>query len=603
MARMNNIKDLPRLNSFQELNLKCSPDPEEELWKLLQLEREEPNPKDQTEAVGLLKKHHLENVTNIFYCPKRYPKPDLHIWHHSASQPDVKFDLEAFTKSDYSIGYRSSRLQRDHAKFDEKQRKKHETREEEKKARDSEIEPPNQFRNNRSAAVTSKLSGLNKARQLGCVTAEEMETMAGELSLSCCSLWLELDDENSARYATVYEPGQALFGFAVNDDPESWKKLFDHLFERRAFLQEQKSKILAPLMDRLKVFPASSTWSACRQTLDRCIKNLRVVHYCENEDAGLHALKLPFVDYLWRAKKLWRGVAVKMDAGHDLMALEIPEMTLLNLKGYMEAELPDACPSRPEILHSIQHLRNQKHPSTDQLTMIECCYERGKVLAPFLFTLWRKFCQHFFDQFRFDVASIPHSSLSSLSYNAIWSTFNRNSGHYDHGLEKTKTFYEDIIRSHSHGGFSFSCVDKLDAGQPLHPNSRYPAETLMELDIMSSYGFAASSMSIPTGFCVGFSDLAGDQLLKRTDKISRHKTFEFRSVYYTVWKLLEQDKVDILQVFSNFHRSSFVTIAKHILDLCVVTTAGKIMLFQFDGRVNIKTYNRSFHNCDLQIRL
>jgi hypothetical protein len=110
----------------------------------------------------------------------------------------------------------------------------------------------------------------------------------------------------------------------------------------------------------------------------------------------------------------------------------------------------------------------------------------------------------------------------------------------------------------------------------------------MEFNISSSYGFAASSMNTSTGFCSSYIK-DGEGLLVRCDKIARHKTFEFKSVYYTLYNLSiiqELLEDDIRSVFSNFHQLGFLKIGGYPADLAVVTNEGKIKLYNFDGQAS-----------------
>jgi hypothetical protein len=191
-------------------------------------------------------------------------------------------------------------------------------------------------------------------------------------------------------------------------------------------------------------------------------------------------------------------------------------------------------------------------------------------------------------------------TLSSLSFKCVWLKYCTLAGPFHHSLEKTKFFYEDILRDHSHGGFAFSCESRLNCGDALwpilparpegaqigqHDDTSPTASSLMEYDISSSYGYAATMMNTPTGFCCGYVDLSGEGILERCDLTARHKTFEFRSVYATLFRLVEKEHVDVAHVFSNFHSLGICSIADYPLDLVVITRDGRVKLYQFDGQV------------------
>jgi len=623
----NSTSDLPRIYIQLEKKIKCRPDPEKELWKLLGMKTPVPNPQTQCETITFLKLYKMDNITDISYGPRPYPHPELNWWHSSLNPMDVQFHLEAFTKKDYSIGFRNSRIYRDGVKFNKKEAQKAKEWNQ-KVSLANRVEPPDKFQQNRRGAVSTNLSGLNKARQLGCLPLEEMELMSHQLSKTVLSLWIDMDNEHFARYVTVAEDGQIPFGFAVNQDPDTWKKLFDHLFQRREAMIAKKKDILDPLMKTLKMFPktVTSPWSACLANLKQSTKNLRVLNYFQN-DFAMHSIKLQFAHYMDKHRKLKGGIKVKFAANHDLVALETPDLTIVSLTSYFELEtiLPP-CPPPPLIQHKIKELKHQKHESTGNLSMLACCYQRGKILAPALLAIWTDLGHTFLSQFNFDIHSLSYASISYLSFNAIWWKYSRQAGPLFHSLEKTKSYYEDLIRELSHGGFSFSCVDKLDAGQAINVKCGHlePAKTLVELDIASSYGFAASSMRIPKGFCVGYSAINDEEcrrdchlspvtchhlhekeeglVLKRTDPVSRHKTFEFQAVYYTIWKLQHEENLDILSAFSNFHINSYIKVSqKYILDLVVITTDGKIRAYQFDGKVSSNNDSSIYPSIPLSI--
>jgi len=139
--------------------------------------------------------------------------------------------------------------------------------------------------------------------------------------------------------------------------------------------------------------------------------------------------------------------------------------------------------------------------------------------------------------------------------------------------------------------YHFSCKDKLDSGEPLYPDEapNEKAMTILEYDITSTYGFCASKMKVATGFCTGYK-LAELGYLKRTDHKARHKTFEFLSVYYTLWRISKGES-KIVSVFSNFHLLGVFFVGPYPIDLTVILQdkdgKTRIDFYQFDGQVNI----------------
>jgi hypothetical protein len=155
---------------------------------------------------------------------------------------------------------------------------------------------------------------------------------------------------------------------------------------------------------------------------------------------------------------------------------------------------------------------------------------------------------------------------------------------YQQFPEKFKPAYEEILRERCRGGFSFSCRDRLSAGQPLRPGTRGPpAACVLELDINSSYGFSASRALVPGGFCTGLVR-SEEGLLLRADATQRHRTFEYRAFLFTLWVLENRNRVNPAGVFSNFSAAGIFRVGPYPLDLAVAVRGGQLLLFNFDGQ-------------------
>ena len=262
--------------------------------------------------------------------------------------------------------------------------------------------------------------------------------------------------------------------------------------------------------------------------------------------------------------------------------LKTSEMTMFNLNVYLKSNVvPSDALHSPHIKSIIKDLRNHPKDAMTQLTVLAQCKERGKQIVAALISCWQNIGTFFLDEFEFDVMSLPFITLSSLSFQALWTKYCREAGIYHHAMEKTKIAYEDILRSYSHGGYSYSCEDVLNMGQPIHGTEGNLASTILELDIISSYGYGGSHIRTPKGFCNGYSNNGKNQLM-RCEPVARHQTFEFLSVYYTLWQL-EENHYSIKTVYSNFHQSGVFSVGPYPVDLAVVFIDGKIAIFQFDG--------------------
>jgi len=162
-----------------------------------------------------------------------------------------------------------------------------------------------------------------------------------------------------------------------------------------------------------------------------------------------------------------------------------------------------------------------------------------------------------------------------VSFECLWALFSRLAGPLVQGPEKLKPSYEKMLRHASLGGFMYSAETFLkqeDSGP----------EAIMEYDLTSAYGFSASNALILSGFCTGFlQPKEGSLLLEKTDTYIRHKSFEFKAVYYTLCNLKPYS--DIRTVYSNFLPMGLFYVDKCPADLVVIYNDFAIDNYHFDG--------------------
>jgi hypothetical protein len=433
---------------------------------------------------------------------------------------------------------------------------------------------------NRSSAISVKLNGLNLAYNLGCCLLEELREWSIKISQCIITLWMEYDDSFQPRFITLYSR-QHMFQLEIKDE-SSWKQIFNHLFSERNALIIQQKEILQVLLERLlqKSFEQTSLYKNCYNQISTFITNVKILLY-SIDDTALHAIKIPLARYLSaQNKKKFKPISLNVNAKNDLSSLSTSEICCFNLNMFLrEKVIPIDCFPIPKISKGIAKLKNcPKHD--DQYTVFQLCKQRGSFLTHYLLSCWTEVVVFFIEHFDFDISVSPNISLSLLSYQTIWTKYSRNGGMFHQGLEKTKKCYEEIFRSYSHGGYSFSSQSQLNCQENLSDTSE-PALTLLELDITSSYGYAGSHIQCPTGFCNLFV-YESQNTLKCIEPIARHHTFEFLSVYYTCWTFYQKN-ISIRTVFSNFHQNGLFTINKYILDLAIITNDGVLFLYQFDG--------------------
>ena len=422
--------------------------------------------------------------------------------------------------------------------------------------------------------------GLNLAQSLGCISKEQFVYLSTELSKCYLALWMEFDDKFNVRFVNIY--GQSMLLQTEIKSYESWQKVFDVFEEQKLILKKKKEALLLPLLQKIELFSqdTSCLYKKCELHLKSLIKDLKVVVFSP-DDTALHGIKLPLANYLKnKLGKKFHGLTLNGDARNDLVLLKYTELAIFNLNIYLNADvIPTNILPTPDLKSEIQDFHH--HPKTGNLTMIKLCKERGKTITPCLLQTWKSVGQFFMQHFEFDIFSINSTSLSKLAYETIWTKYCQKGGIFHHGLEKIKIAYEKVLRSYSSGGFSFSAKEQLKVGDPIYGTHGEAAKTLVELDLISSYGYAGSHISVPKGFCTGYINSGNGNLLC-TEPFQRHQSFEFLAVYYTLWYLVNEN-VNIKTVYSNFHQAGVFSIGNYPVDLVVITQSGAIIMYQFDG--------------------
>jgi hypothetical protein len=552
----------PKLDRFKKRQY----NEQQNLCVLLGLDCFESDPVDFNSTVAFLSKHNKLDFASIIYLFAYNAKTGGEMW-NEPKLPAVY--IEAFTTHKYQLGFRLKKFKVLKSK----------NKPVENDANKMPILEPSITQANRSSAVSVKLLGLNLAFDLACTSLEQLKKLSFELGKCAAAMWMEYDSSFNARYVTV----SALNHFYQTEiiDETSWNKVFNLLFKIRDTVAQQKQKVLNPLLTHLNSVDQSvnSPYSTCVKQLTHTIQHLDVVLF-SNDDTCIHAIKFQFATFLKEADKKCKSIYLNTNAKNTLTMLKTTQMTFTNLNIYFsqDAVFNSNLPT-PVIYNHIKLLKNQ--PKTKLSTVLSLCKQRGKEIAPQLQSCFTTIGQFFINHFELDIFSLHLQSLSILAFIAVWSKYARIAGIFHQGLEKTKAAYEVIFRNFSRGGYSFSCKDVLDCGKPIFGNEGENASTLMGLDIISSYGYAGSQIQTPTGFCNAyFENPLGT--LQLAEPFARHFSFEFLSVYYTLF-LLSQSGLEIKTVYSNFHTSGLFYLKKYPIDLVVISVNGDIAMYQFDG--------------------
>ena len=535
-----------------------------------------PSPHNFDTTKAWLEHFNLWNRVAIYFCTRLLPQKCHVPW---INPPESKYILEAFTgtKKTLSFAPYSPPLQKRYKAKPPKPAAAQKSKPYESKS--------HMYSVNRASAVSAKLGGLTGAYYLGLLRAKRLKKLVQELALTFGALWIHLDQEDNVKhlaYTDFHQDGCKNFAISADKD---WTRFFDFLWQRHQELCQLKINCLSQLMDLMQrqfVQQLSSKHATCLAQLKKFTSKTRIVVY-STDDKVLHAFKNPFAFFAReKIKKYFRGISLKSDAQNTVVSLSCSFMQIDNVASFFAGQefktviqgwLP------PQFIYEF---------SSSDLNA------RGSVLANMLHRLFQTFCQFIFGKYNIDLHTWPVSSLTSLSFQAVWLKYAVLGGPFLHAPQKTKPYYEKLMRGFSRGGFSWSACEHVKSGDILHPPSEI-AQSICEYDICSSYGYGASEMKCPGGFCIGY--IKDEGKLHRADGF-RYKGYEFQAAFKFIH---EVHKVGgkILAVYSNFHALGILYLGKYPMDLCIITKNLGNFIVQFDhlyshgcvkGCPGLKTY-------------
>ena len=407
---------------------------------------------------------------------------------------------------------------------------------------------------------------------------------------------------------------------------------WQQVWQRRNYWVQRRRQLLKPLMDHLehllanvplargnqrqsaadshsrqqkrpRQIPFSSPYSRCLADLHKTVHHHRIYMFSD-QDAHLHSIKFFLADFIHQTMKKTRGVLIKATSDNTLTGLSVPGMSVINLHTYFDTKKDldffssvlnnGRNPSDIVVAHTNKHLQLQKLPGayTNHQAIkgvLGYCNATGKKCAQYILHYWSSFGLHLWDTFHFEVHGLStYSSASFLAFQCVWTAYSKIAGPLAHALEKCKPYYEDLLRQSSKGGFMYSVEGALNQGDPLWPDNDAAAQAIVEMDLVSAYGFAATMAYTPSGFCTGFMSTnaksASSNCLERLDKRSRHTSFEFKAVYKVLHDLVYIQGVKIRTVYSNFSPNGIFCLASYPIDLAIVTETGNLLLYQMDGQ-------------------
>ena len=528
------------------------------------------------------------------------------VWFRGAQTPCAKIHLEAFTRKNLTIGYKYAK---------------------QAKVKKKDLIPPSimhkvterlpDMKNaNRRSSVSVNLKGLTLARSLGLISTEGLRQISEKLSNCVGTLWLTLDKSENVRHL-VYCDTKTNFRIEFKEkilknqefNEACWAKVFNQISKAGINKKCEKQSILSPVFYSLRYYSShkdSSAWKSCNAQLKAICNNHRIFLFCEN-DLGLHTLKGPLTGWCCTngKKEFSRGVRLHTTADNSLTSLSCSTLVFENLAnsfklseeksitsddtGLWEMARQWLQPSMQDDYKSWEFpiLRGpllKNHPKVRNVPMKTYLFDRGFRNCKAILALWQALAKHYMDLFKFDITTMCHVSNSQIAFQVVWYTYALKAGPLCHAIEKIHPFTEFTLRPWCKGGFSYSCVSEVKAGEPLEPGKEN-ASSIRELDLTSSYGYSAISTGLASGFGVIFTPESGR-------KGQRHTSFEYMAIMYQLYKWSVIEKRNIRSVFSNFSPLGCISIGKHQIDLTVVFENGTVEMVQMDGHFVHGDYRR-----------
>lgn len=507
-------------------------------------------------------------------------------------------------------------------------------------------------KSNRSCGASVHLAGLTKALKLGMLAGGRDFLLAAnsELCRAAATIWLHHDAGGEVRHAGYrdglgfhasfeifpgyFDSGRKVarvgrYAVSAAESWASWKALFDCMWQRRLDLLAHKEKFLGPLVaawsgscqqDGRKKKKGGS-YDNCVSSLRACLAKTRVVCFCQS-DQLLHSLKVPLAHYLATALGQKGSVTLRTVGNTKIVCLVSKDVEIENAANILglkccedgnqfvddgeellsvldEWRVPrgEACqpPLPPKPLLSAQAPRLFKSEiayspgrvGDRTLSQPASVRERASRLTAATLELYSEFCAWICRSYNLDLATSPYMSLSSLAYKCVWLSLSEKGGGLFQSLEKTKPAYAALMRQHCRGGFAYSFRGALSAGQPVCEGGE-PAASVREYDLTSAYGYSMQNMSVPGGFCVGYSarpaEGGGDGLrLARTDKVNRAGGFEF-SATLALCARLQGAGEKIEAAWHNYSPLGLCYLGRYPVDLAAVLESGVTLFVNFDGQ-------------------
>jgi len=543
-----------------------------------------PDPQNKKDLVTFLKMYTPSQTKVCIKYDYGSKRTCSHLWYQTPFSPGMPFKkvlyLRAYPDEHYNVVYAKDWEVKD--TYNNKTMHDNHLRYQQmwNNVKDKEMEEPNPYQQCRTSSVGLCRSGLNLAYDLGIIKTKK------ELSYL-------VDEQHHLRFATYYDVEKTFSTQVVCFKNDCQDLDIDLSPQQQKDEHQQRAKAAHTMLSFWKsVWERRKRWIERRKyLLKQLMDQLQMYALIPNHQGVMKTMQSPFLRCLADLKSIISQQRIYMYSSQDTHFGNDDTFFISSSQPHHNSNI--VCGPKPSevfILHTQKDL-GQHHclsaitHNAKKMTIFSYCKEKGKEWSKYLLQYWTNFGLYLLNTFHHEVhGQINYSSASYLGFQCLWTSYTCMAGPLAHALEKTKPFYEDLIRKASKGGFMYSIEDALDKGQPLNDDTDNVAQSIAEMDLTSAYGYAASQAMMPSGFCTGFRMCQDRKYMERLDITGhRHRSFEFRAVYKTILDLVQKEEGSIRTVYSNFSPFGLFCLGPYPIDLAIVTEKGQLLLYQMDG--------------------
>jgi len=416
-------------------------------------------------------------------------------------------------------------------------------------------------RNNRHTSIFVKEQGLNLALRLGIISTEEFMALSTFMAKCCGFITFKIG--NTPRCKKIckifYSDEQSQYVCKI---PSQWTCLFNHIDHMAKVMNGLKMKYLNFVFNRLEKFSKcsiNSIYKQCGIMLKQHCNKFKCFTF-GTDDTIMHTLKVPMAIYYRRKfPNSKKSVFIKCSKGNDILSLSYKHISITN------------------IGQAVGIVPSSNLDATNLILKETCLHWTGNELCD-LAHLYQSLNSFHLDNFKIDITTLPFISMANLSNLIFWQLYleKLNGSWLVHPIEQTLNYNREKLRGYCKGGFSYSAQCELNAGDALY-NKNIIAKSIINLDIVASYGYAAANMAAGCGFGSTFENG------QRIETSQRYKFFEFRAVFYCIydWEFVQNKK--LLAVFSNYSPLGVFYIGNYPIDLVGIFEDGSCEIVQFDS--------------------